>query len=275
VNRAQVEQLGRDGRAAVSHPLGMACRVLNRVWLVTDPEDIGFTPHAEQDGFWESWVTAWFLRQLAPGVRVLDVGANQGYYGLLAASYGCETLAIEPQPRLYARLLASQAYNEFADDLYYPVQAAVGAKHEAATFYVPPKHGMNAGFVPGFSPEGTYDTYQVEVEPLDQIVADFIGFDTVEPLLIKVDVEGAEPLMWEGMSQTWAEYAGPVTLLMEFRWDRYQDPLAFSRQLLTSAQVTYVDYDGTEQPVRDAAMLGTRPHEDWMLVLRRPTPPTP
>lgn len=269
MNRKDIEDAGLRGREVVAHILGPQCRMVNSVWLVADPDDKGFMPHAMNDGYWEAWVTAWFLGQLTQRTLVIDVGANQGYYGLLAASRGCDTLALEPQPRLYERLRASQDVNGFHDDLYLPVRVAVGATDGTATFYVPPGHGMNASFTPSYSPNGPVDSYTVKVETLDQIVYDFIGFATQQPLLIKVDVEGAEEAFWEGAQQTWQTYAGLCTVLLEFRWDRYQNPLAFAKRLFADASVAHVDYSGYEVPLRFAEQLQQREHEDWMLVLRR------
>jgi len=269
VTRQHVEDVSRRDKAVVQHPLGPLCRVVGAVWLVADPEDRGFMPHAMNEGYWEAWITAWFLGRLGPNTKVIDVGANQGYYGLLAASRGCDTIAIEPQPRLYDRLKASQHANKFDDERYLPIRLAIGAEPGRATFYVPPGHGINASMVPAYSPSGEYDEYTVQVEPLDDIVHQLIGFDTSDPLLIKVDVEGAEAQVWQGMRQTWQSYAGDVTVVMEFRWDRYEDPMAFANQLFDECRVTHVDYEGNEVRFDRPEDLAQREHEDWMLVLRR------
>ena len=268
--RVQVEQLGKNGVQSIGHPSGPQCRILSTFWQICDPSDRGYTPHAIADGYWESWITSWFVRQLneQPDAIVIDVGANMGYYSLLSASLGHDSIAIEPQPHLAERLRSSKAVNALADARFVVLEYAVGATAGCADLHVPTGHGMNAGFTAGFSPEGTYTSYTVAVQPLDQIIAAYVG-KRVAPLVIKIDAEGAEPLVWDGMQRTWRDYAGPLTVVMEYRWDRYKDPIAFARALFDQATVSYVDYNGIEQALTAPANLAIQQHEDWMLVLRR------
>lgn len=46
---------------------------------------------------------------------VLDIGANQGFYSMLAAAHGCRVVSFEPQPECQRGLLAARARNGFTD----------------------------------------------------------------------------------------------------------------------------------------------------------------
>ena len=59
------------------------CRVLGFYKMYLDTTDTGFASHLLLDGFWEMWLTVFFARQVKPGMTVIDVGANYGYYTLL------------------------------------------------------------------------------------------------------------------------------------------------------------------------------------------------
>ncbi len=48
--------------------------------------DLSLAPHILLDGFWENWITKVFIREVQPGMVVCDIGANIGYYSLLAAA---------------------------------------------------------------------------------------------------------------------------------------------------------------------------------------------
>jgi FkbM family methyltransferase len=60
------------------------------------------------------------VRLLSSGCRsgragvFVDIGANEGYYGLLSAALGCTVVAFEPQPGCQGRIAAAIARNAFA-----------------------------------------------------------------------------------------------------------------------------------------------------------------
>jgi FkbM family methyltransferase len=268
LTRQQVEETGKAGIAVEAHPLGEQCRMLNRFWLVADPEDHGFTPHARNDGFWEAWITVWMVREMSRGVAFADVGANMGYYGLLACALDCPTYFFEPQVTLAERIGASIAANRF-HELAQVSHCAVGAGHTSAVFTVPKHHGMLATYAYDVkSPDHAneeYTQYAVTVRPLDTLLEDW---QTDRPLLIKIDVEGAEPHTWAGMQEIW-ESRKP-TAILEFRADRYLDPVGFASKLLAAGTVSYVNEAGAEVPVTTHETLTSQPHHDWMVVVRHP-----
>jgi FkbM family methyltransferase len=67
-----------------------------------------------RDGFWEAAESQFLLSVLRPGMTVLDVGANIGYYAvLLARALGTtgRVYAFEPEPRNFAILAANMQIN--------------------------------------------------------------------------------------------------------------------------------------------------------------------
>jgi FkbM family methyltransferase len=263
--RREIEEAGQRGLAVSEHKYGYACRMLDRFTLVADREDHGFTPHARGDGYWEAWITAWMMRELR-GRAFVDVGANMGYYTLLAASMGCPTIAFEPQPQLVRCVEASLEINGWSEDVY-TVQAAVGDHDHEAQFTVPKHHGMLATYAYDVrSPEyehvpDSYVTYPVKVVTLDGLA----DWSHTHPLLVKIDAEGAEPQVWAGM-QRLLDRPLPTTVILEFRADRYPDPAAFAHQLFKH-RVSYVDEMGNEVVLDSPTPLLERPDHDWMVVV--------
>lgn len=47
------------------------------------------------------------------GALVLDIGANEGFYSMMSAAYGCRVLSFEPQPLCVALLSQAIAHNNF------------------------------------------------------------------------------------------------------------------------------------------------------------------
>src|SRR5690349_10220489 len=128
-NRAEVEKIGRAGGMRWIDPRnykGTAYRFLSSFWLFVEPDDDAFTPHAG-DGFWEAWITKWLSEQLEDAKLFVDVGANVGYYTLMAATSGVRTIAIEPQVKLCVMIRASlEMSNARADVLNYAVSDTAG-----------------------------------------------------------------------------------------------------------------------------------------------------
>ena len=140
----------------------------------------------------EPHVTAAFERRLRPGLRVIDIGANIGWFTLLAASRvgaAGQVIAVEPDRGNAGMLEASRRANGFENVLLLPV--AAGRVSGAVAIY---KAYSNAAT----APLDTVDPLQADLVPairLDDVVDGPIG-------LIKADVEGAEPLALGGLERT-------------------------------------------------------------------------
>lgn len=258
---ADVERAGRLGRdIVISHGTEFA-RQLGMFWLALDTDDVDSARWARECGYWEASITCWMAREISrPGMFCVDVGANHGYYTFLLAALGARVLALEPQARLFDLLSNASEMNGSADVRL--LNAAAGRRAGEMPMYVPLRHGMNATISSTWRPPAPFgaEEHTVMVVPLDDVV----GSDRVE--FVKIDAEGAEPDVWEGMTRAWAQFR-PTTLL-EFHWNRYVDPAAFGRRLFAEAAVSFVDLDGTEVRLRAWDELATKQHEDWMLVLR-------
>lgn len=145
--------------------------------------------------------------------RFVVVGANYGYFSLLAAARGGPDLSIiaaEPNPELAPMIVQSAGLNGFDNIEVLPV--AVDA--EAGTASLAVDRGFTAVSHLASAGEGV----GVEVVTVDDLLSQRGGEGQV---LIKVDVEGHEAAVLDGSSQTleqgailacevFAETAGPV-----------------------------------------------------------------
>jgi len=132
---------------------------------------------------------------------VLDVGANFGWYSILAASLGCDVIAWEPVPHFRSFFELAIAING--------LQRKIQVRHRAvsnttgAVEIVVPQRGIwgTAG-VGGWNidnnvdNEGGLQRLNVRTEPLDDVAA--IDRDVA---ILKVDVEGYEPWVFSGADQ--------------------------------------------------------------------------
>lgn len=149
-------------------------------------------------GVWEPHLTAWMRRRLTPGATLLDVGANIGYFSLLGSHLVGPTgrvVSIEALPATYAQLLANLDRNEAGN--VRPLNVAASTDHGTLTLYGGEVH--NSGTTTSIPRDELAVVGQVPAAPLDDILTD----DEVAGLrLVKIDVEGAELEVLQGMTNT-------------------------------------------------------------------------
>ena len=144
-------------------------------------------------GNFEREETRWAKKWLSPGMTFVDVGANVGYYTLLASS--CvgpkgKVFAVEPSPYAYTRLCRTVADNGLTNVV--TLQAALGSAAGEGLLYPPPFDIQSQSMVPGDN-GGVGET--VRVKTLDECLDEW-GSDRVD--LLKMDVEGYEPQVLAG-----------------------------------------------------------------------------
>lgn len=129
------------------------------------------------------------------GGYFLDVGANFGFFSLLAAKAGCRVVAWEPVPRFAAFLEYGVQLNRL-EPLVHVRQRVVGKTREGelADVVVPNRgiwgvagvNGMNLD--PEVKNDGALEVVRVPVEAVDSVVP-----PETPVCMLKVDVEGFEP----------------------------------------------------------------------------------
>jgi FkbM family methyltransferase len=139
---------------------------------------------------YEKHITRIMRPLLKPGVILVDIGANIGYYTLLAASrIGCDgkVIAFEPSSDNCALLRMSLQANDFDNVKLYPY--AVADKEGVVGFEMSDSNGR-------ISPGDALASYQVQAVTLDTCLKDEPHID-----IIKMDIEGAEGRALRGMYQ--------------------------------------------------------------------------
>ena len=104
---------------------------LNGYTLFASPEDLAVSTSVLSHREYEQEVSSVFRSRIRPGMRVLDIGANIGYYTFLAAwltGNSGKVWAIEPNRKNIAFLLATRARNGF--DNVEIIQAAASALNQ-------------------------------------------------------------------------------------------------------------------------------------------------
>ncbi len=163
--------------------------------LYVSPADAAVGGLIAASGSYEPNVTSVFEAHLRPGMNVVDIGANIGWFTMLAASRVGPTghvLAVEPNP-LNARMVeASRQANGFGHVSLLPV--AAGLRNGAAALH---RTYSNASTT-------TLDRVEIlAAEVVPMIRLDDVMSDDHRPVgIVKVDVEGAEAIALGGLEAT-------------------------------------------------------------------------
>jgi len=142
-------------------------------------------------GDYEPNVLPVFLEALRPGDHVLDVGANIGIFTLLAARKvrGGRIYAIEPLARNIQSLCAGILANGFDNIFLLPVAASDHAGAVSMHRAVNSSNGIvdvRASILSG-----------ADLVPTQRVDSLLAGIERLD--VIKIDIEGYEPLAWKGI----------------------------------------------------------------------------
>jgi FkbM family methyltransferase len=161
-------------------------------------------------GTYEPFETRLISAYLRPGMTVADVGANVGYYTALAASkVGPQgrVFAIEPDARAFAGLGKLIARNHLPACA---LQIGLGEKSGEERLYQSPDSQNNTPTMVahgGYAPKATVPIRRLD-DCMDEWQVAYVD-------LLKIDVEGWEPQVFEGTSR--ALEAGRIgAILCEF-----------------------------------------------------------
>lgn len=151
-------------------------------------------------GIYEYWKTALFLELVKPGMTVVDIGVNKGYYSLLAAKIMHDrgtVLSFEPDPVNCGWIKKSIEINGYQSvKLFQKALSNVRGTHE---FYRGKKSGWGSLFFSASDSVPETDPITVETHTLDDVL-DEEGIDAVD--VIKMDVQGADLLVLQGAKET-------------------------------------------------------------------------
>ncbi len=143
---------------------------------------MGAGPHSCWLGNYERGKPRQFVNLIVPGFCVFDIGANTGYYTLLASRFVGPTgtvFAFEPLPRNIQLLKAHIALNGLENVTVIPKAASNGDGFAS----------FSAGNSPLMGKLSAGGEFEVETVTIDRMIEQNLA---PLPQVIKIDVEGAE-----------------------------------------------------------------------------------
>lgn len=203
-------------------------KMLGDLRFEIDPE-VEFGKWIDGNGLnFEKHVVAWLRDFLKPGMNVLDIGAQWGYYTVVCPMLlkkQCRVIAVEPNPYNLQFLLRNIELNDLWGIVeVLPLAASDGRR---TLFYDNPKDWT--GFVSP-RPVNAF-SFKVLTAPLDELLDESRRID-----FVKLDVEGHEYPVLKGMAETLRRYRPHVHVEVNMSTsDRagigYLDPISFLASL--------------------------------------------
>lgn len=263
----------------VVFPGGEQRVVVSGMPMWVDTRDRVIATHLIGDEVWEPSETAAFLAHAREGMCVFDVGANIGYYTLLAARAvgpSGRVFAFEPEPRNFALLKRNVEANGLTNVRL--VNSAVSNKKGVIPLHLDDANFGAHSFEAGSVRTSSGRSVEVATVLLDGFAGEAREFEA--GVLVKVDVQGAEALVVEGAHELLA--LEKVTVFLEVWPEALSRAGADAAQLLAGLEGLGFRFEDVEvpenerRPLSPAEILETcrRRTQSWMnLLLTKPARP--
>lgn len=181
--------------------------------MYVNADDIGVVPFLLDGGVFEPFETELIRKLLVRNMTVLNIGANIGYYTLIAASRvgpNGKVYAFEPEPQNYKLLVKNVEENGYKNVV--AVQVAVSDKQGTKKLFLD-KLNLGAHSLAEKNIRVKDKFVEIETNSLDNLLKkygkEFSGAD-----LMIIDTEGSEGLVLDGAKGILR--SGKLKIVMEF-----------------------------------------------------------
>lgn len=200
----------RDEKSDAAHPLRIAGIEPPLRMQVHALADVHISAAIAGDGIWEQQETQFLCAVLRPGDVFVDVGANIGYFSLLASRLvgaAGAVLAFEPERENFRLLQANCRLNECGNIRCF--EAALGEENAEGTLYL---NELN---------RGDHSLYPEQAGRARQAISivngsRLIGASHPRVDCIKIDTQGAECDVLAGLGELIAASAAGLVMIIEF-----------------------------------------------------------
>ena len=219
--------------------------------------------HIYYFGIWEPSLTSYVAKSLAPGDVFVDVGANIRYFTCLASKLVGPTgqvFSVEASPSIYRLLEQNIELNKLTNVTIY--NKAVYNQQTKIPMYKASQDNIGASTT--YKEEAESKAYvrerDVEADTLDKIIKNNALYSA---RLVKIDVEGAEWFVLDGIKNSLGRFCEKTEWLVEIT------PAAIEKQGGTVKQVLQLFVDKGYQPyqienIYSAGWYMKRHHSDFI-----------
>lgn len=250
-------------------------KIFTDLKIYLNPNDMAVAAHIALDGVWEREITKAWMSVIKPDYTVLDIGANFGYYGLLAGQFTSKKKAnvilFEANKKLIPYINKSISINWFNEQVKVE-NLAVSDKNETVVLNVL-KDYVGSSSLQTLEELDTYmhEKMQLVIEEKMKVqsitIDNYCSQEKIKAVnLIKMDIEGFEEKAYSGMRQI-VKKSKDITLFIEFTKDSYENPRKFYDQMLGDFGNVYtINAEGELIKPKDAgyaSVIGEA--DDWVM----------
>ena len=250
-------------------------KIFSGIKLSLDPRDVAVAIHIALDGIWEEQITKAWMKLVGERDTILDIGANFGYFGVLAAQKTSKkkskVVFFEANPNLIPYINKTLDIN-WLNEQCSVVNNAISNRSGTVTLNILEDY-IGCATLQSIDHLGKYMDSKMHLKLGEAIKVPAITIDeycsknnikTVD--LIKMDIEGFEDKAYEGMRKTVAGSPN-LKLFIEFTKDGYENPKQFFKTLKQDFEYIYlINKDGDIYNPKDKSynsiVGGT---DDWVM----------
>ena len=216
-------ETARRRSGIILEPRRAIALLVNGYQIYVDPQDHGGAVNLLTNGRIEDAEIMVLRRLLKPGAVMLDVGANYGYYSMVAAPYlraAGKIIGFEPNPSLYKLYRNSIHLNGFGE-IIEARPLGVSDVTGSIKFEIEPGY-PGGGRIPRHddAPRDGHEMIEVPTVRLD----DHLPSDAIVDV-VKIDVEAHEEQALKGMRNL-VRRSPHLVILMEFFFSYFRDEQA-------------------------------------------------
>ena len=263
---AHYVNLIKNGQSIATGDNEVLTRIYTGQLIYVDRRDLSVAPHLMMSGLWEFEITEIFRRYVKADTVLFDVGANLGYFGLVAGTYNHQGQLhfFDANPAFAPLIRKSLSVNGLPSRATVTTAAITAQGGEPVTLNLCRDHWGSASLHPIAESEfvQTAEAVTVPSLTLDDYCADR-GINRVD--LIKLDIEGYEEQAVQGMPRL-LEDNPQLVIFMEYTYGAYsEDFVAFLQARFRISAI--VGWDLVE--VRNQTHL-EQLGEGWIMLVLEP-----
>jgi len=267
----------KNGTTIQTGPYEALTRLFTGQKMYVDTRDISLAPHLMMDGHWEPEITKVFRDHVASDSIVFDIGANFGYFGLVAGTEldpaRGQLHFFEANPELTPFIFKTLSVNGLLPVSQIVAKAVSDGPGEVELmllddFWGSSGIGLQDHQIKNVAGQDIAVRSRLKVPKIT--VDDYVkekGLKAID--VVKMDIEGHEEAAYRGMRKT-VKKSPRLKLFLEFTDEAYKDSAKFFGHLLEDFGHVYAIHSNTGrelEEVKSYEQLKKIMNDRWVMLL--------